>query len=116
MDFYLDYGLRVTINTDNRLITGTTVSKELWLCHKHYGWSLRQIKEVLIAGFKSAFIPYREKVDVLREITAELATFVEPTNGKPVQEPSAPAALDAEGKGPAGEAETSAIRTTEITR
>ena len=72
VDFFVDYGLRVTINTDNRLITDTTVSRELWLCHKHYDWSLEQIKEILIAGFKSAFISYREKADLLKEITTEL--------------------------------------------
>ncbi len=82
VDFFVDYGLRVTINTDNRLITDTTVSKELLLCHRQYGWSLDQIKEILIAGFKSAFIPYREKADLLREITAELGRFAEPSNGK----------------------------------
>src|SRR5260370_34812145 len=31
LKFYFDYGLRVTINTDNRLITDTNVTKELWL-------------------------------------------------------------------------------------
>jgi adenosine deaminase len=82
VDFFVDYGLRVTINTDNRLITDTTVSKELWLCHKHYGWSLDTIKEILVAGFKSSFISYREKVDILKEITAELDTFEAPANGK----------------------------------
>ena len=44
-DFYFDFGLRVTINTDNRLITDTTVSKELWLCHQHFGWGLDTIKD-----------------------------------------------------------------------
>jgi adenosine deaminase len=82
VDFYVDYGLRVTINTDNRLMTDTTVSKELWLCHKHYGWTLDRIKEVVIAGWKSAFLPYREKADVLLDITRELAQFKEPTNGE----------------------------------
>ncbi|HTM19273.1 MAG TPA: adenosine deaminase [Kofleriaceae bacterium] len=82
VDFFVDYGLRVTINTDNRLVTDTTVSKELLICHKRFGWSLDQIKEILIAGFKSAFIPYREKADLLKEITVELAGFVEPSNGK----------------------------------
>jgi adenosine deaminase len=82
VDFYVDYGLRVTINTDNRLITDTTVSKELWLCHKHYGWSLTQIKEVIIAGFKSGFMPYREKADLLAEIVRELDQIAEPKNGK----------------------------------
>ena len=85
VDFYVDYGLRVTINTDNRLITDTTVTKELWLCHKHYGWSLDQIKEIIIAGFKSAFMPYREKADLLAEIVTELRDFTEPRNGKAAQ-------------------------------
>jgi adenosine deaminase len=73
--FYVDYGLRITINTDNRLMSDTTVSGELHLCHKHYGWSLDTIKEIIIAGFKSAFMPYREKADLLAEISRELATY-----------------------------------------
>jgi adenosine deaminase len=82
VDFYVDYGLRVTINTDNRLITDTTVSKEIWLCHKHYGWNLETIKDVVVAGFKSAFLPYREKSDLLKLVTAELEEFKEPQNGR----------------------------------
>lgn len=86
VDFFVDYGLRVTINTDNRLITDTTVSKELWLCHQKYGWTLDQIKEVLIAGFKSAFLPYREKADLLLEITKELDQYQLP-DAKPPEGP-----------------------------
>lgn len=78
VDFFVDYGLRVTINTDNRLMTDTTVTKELHLCHTHYGWSLQTIKEIIIAGFKSAFMPYREKADLLAEISTELTKFVAP--------------------------------------
>ena len=73
VDFFVDYGLRVTINTDNRLMTDTTVSKELWLCHQHYGWSLDTIKGVIMAGFKSAFLPNREKTELLAQIQGELA-------------------------------------------
>jgi adenosine deaminase len=83
--FVVDYGLRVTINTDNRLMTDTTVTKELWLCHKHYGWSLDTIKEIIIAGFKSAFMPYREKADLLAAISVELAGFHPPKSGKTVE-------------------------------
>ena len=78
VDFYVDYGLRVTINTDNRLMSDTTMTKELQLCHQHYGWTLGQIKEVIIAGFKSAFMPNREKADLVREISRELESFTEP--------------------------------------
>ena len=82
VDFYVDYGIRVTINTDNRLITNTTVSKELWLCHKHYGWDLKQIKDIVIAGFKSAFMPYREKVDLLNKVITVLDTIHLPSDAK----------------------------------
>lgn len=82
VDFFVDYGLRVTINTDNRLITDTTVSKELWLCHKQYGWDLEQIKKIVVSGFKSAFMSYREKTDILHDVLRELDTFKEPTNGR----------------------------------
>jgi adenosine deaminase len=81
LPFYFDYGLRVTVNTDNRLITDTTVSKELWACHQHYGFDLDDIKELIVSGFKSAFLPYREKADLLKEINLELEQFQIATAG-----------------------------------
>ncbi len=81
LPFYFSYGLRVTINTDNRLVTDTTLSKELLLCHQHYGFDLDDIKEILISGFKSAFLPYREKADLLKAITKELDGYTMPANG-----------------------------------
>ncbi len=78
VDFYVDYGLRVTINTDNRLVTHTTVTKELWLLHTHLGWDLDTLKVVIVSGFKSAFLPQREKADLLAAITRELDEFRAP--------------------------------------
>ncbi|HEX4622671.1 MAG TPA: adenosine deaminase, partial [Myxococcaceae bacterium] len=65
LKFYFDYGLRVTINTDNRLITDTSVTKELWIAHKELGLSLEDLTTVIVCGFKSAFLPFREKADLL---------------------------------------------------
>jgi adenosine deaminase len=73
LKFYFDYGLRVTINTDNRLITDTTVTKELWLAHKALGLSLEDLTTIIVSGFKSAFLPFREKQDVLRQVNQEIA-------------------------------------------
>ena len=73
LKFYFDYGLRVTINTDNRLITDTTVTKELWLAHRELGLSLEDLSTIIVSGFKSAFLPFREKQDMLREVNAEIA-------------------------------------------
>lgn len=73
LKFYFDYGLRVTINTDNRLITDTTVTKELWVAHKELGLSLEDLTTVIVSGFKSAFLPFREKQDLLRQVNQEIA-------------------------------------------
>jgi len=73
LKFYFDYGLRVTINTDNRLITDTTVTKELWVAHKELGLSLEDLTTILVSGFKSAFLPFREKQDLLRQVNEEIA-------------------------------------------
>ena len=72
LKFYFDYGLRVTINTDNRLITNTTVTNEYWIAHQQLGLSLEDITTVMVSGFKSAFLPFREKQDVLRAVNAEI--------------------------------------------
>jgi adenosine deaminase len=60
------------------LMSNTSVTRELHLCHRHYGWSLRAIKEIIIAGFKSAFMPYREKSDLVAEVNRELAQYEDP--------------------------------------
>ena len=75
LPFFYSYGLRVTINTDNRLVTDTTVSKELHLVHRTFGLELADLKEIIVDGWKSTFLPYREKADMLRKITRELELF-----------------------------------------
>jgi adenosine deaminase len=72
LKFYFDYGLRVTINTDNRLITNTTVTNEYWIAHTQLGLSLEDLTTVMVSGFKSAFLPFREKQDLLRAVNAEI--------------------------------------------
>ncbi len=72
LKFYLDYGLRVTINTDNRLITDTTVTNEYWVAHQQLGLSLEDLTTIMVSGFKSAFLPFREKQDMLKAVNAEI--------------------------------------------
>lgn len=72
---YKNLGLRVTVNTDNRLVTDTTVSKELWLCSKELGFAMVDLKQVVLNGFKSAFLPFHVKQQYLRRVSEELKTF-----------------------------------------
>ncbi len=87
LKLYFDLGLRVTVNTDNRLITDTTVSRELWLVHTVMGVPFREIRSMIVAGFKSAFRPFHEKQAVLRRVSAELARYGD--DGHLLEEPTA---------------------------
>ena len=57
LKLYKNLGLRVTVNTDNRLITDTTVSKELWLCHTQMGLSLKDIKQLILRASRARSCP-----------------------------------------------------------
>lgn len=72
---YHSLGLRVTINTDNRLISDTTQSNELYLAAKYANLNMDEFKELIIAGFKSAFLPMREKQLLLKRVNSELDKF-----------------------------------------
>ncbi|HSA33152.1 MAG TPA: adenosine deaminase, partial [bacterium] len=64
--FYLDLGLRVTLNTDNLLITDTTMTDEYLKAYQLFGLAPQQILDLVINGVKSAFVPYHQKRDMLR--------------------------------------------------
>lgn len=64
---YFDRGLRVTVNTDNRLMSNTTVTDELLLCAEGLGFTLDEIKSLVLAGFKSAFLRYPERKALIGE-------------------------------------------------
>jgi adenosine deaminase len=69
---YFDAGLVVTLNTDNRLVSGTTLTEEYWLAHEHLGFTWEELAEVALLGFQAAFLPYEAKVNLLEEVEAEL--------------------------------------------
>ena len=90
---YKNLGLRVTVNTDNRLVTDTTVSKELWLCNKVLGFSMKDLKAIVMSGFKSAFLPFHVKQQYLRRVGEELKAFGDDGtfSEAPVTSPALPA-------------------------
>ena len=85
VSFYLDYGLRVTLNTDNRLISNTTLTDEYMLAIEELGWSYQEVKKVIINGFKSAFIPYRERVILLNKALKEMEELEKTSLNKKVE-------------------------------
>jgi adenosine deaminase len=89
LKLYFDLGLRVTVNTDNRLITDTTVSRELWLCHSQMDLSAQDIHRIIINGFKAAFLPFHQKQTMVRSVSRELS------NATPASEQPASRRADA---------------------
>ncbi|MCL2064650.1 MAG: adenosine deaminase [Candidatus Cloacimonetes bacterium] len=75
--FYLDFGLRVTLNTDNRLISDTNITDEYMLGINELGLSYEDIKNIIINGFKSAFIPYKERVALTNSALKEMSDLEE---------------------------------------
>jgi adenosine deaminase len=75
LKLYFGLGLRVTINTDNRLITKTTVSEELYRVHTSLKMSFSEMKLMVMAGFKSAFLPFPDRQAAIRRAGEELAAF-----------------------------------------
>ena len=95
LKLYFNLGLRVTINTDNRLVTDTTVSQELWHCHTKMGMKLSDIKTMIVAGFKSAFLPFHVKQAYMRRVTEELDRFQADGTIKPMPSPVSGRAYEA---------------------
>jgi adenosine deaminase len=69
---YFDRGLRVTVNTDNRLMSDTTMTDELELLVDRLGFDLEEIKKLLLNGFKSAFLRYPERKALIAEASAAI--------------------------------------------
>jgi len=70
--FYFKQGLRLTLNTDSRLVSGTTVSQEMALAARAFRLSPYEVKRIVINGFKSSFLPYSQKARLLREVNLEI--------------------------------------------
>ena len=75
LKFYYDFGLRTTINTDNRLISDTTVTNELGLAAKYANLNMNDLKTLIVSGFKSAFLPMRERAIMLNLVNNELEKY-----------------------------------------
>jgi adenosine deaminase len=75
LKFYYDFGLRITINTDNRLVSNTTLTRELGLAVKYATLNMNELKTIIVAGFKSAFLPMREKAIMLNLVNNELQKY-----------------------------------------
>lgn len=70
---YLDRGIRVTLNTDNRLLSQTTVTNELVQVIHAFSLSTQAVKTILLNGVEAAFVPEVTKASLRKKVEAAFA-------------------------------------------
>jgi adenosine deaminase len=59
---------RVTLNTDNRLMSRTSMSNEMSECVKSFGWKFTDLQRVTVNALKSSFIPFEERLEIIEKV------------------------------------------------
>jgi len=59
---------RVTLNTDNRLMSDTTMTKEFEAARDTFGLHLEDFEKITINAMKSAFLPYDRRCDFIYSV------------------------------------------------
>ncbi len=59
---------RVTLNTDNRLMSNTSMTKEFQAAAETFGLSLDDFEKLTINAMKSAFLPYDRRIDFIYSV------------------------------------------------
>ncbi|MDK2808232.1 MAG: adenosine deaminase [Clostridiales bacterium] len=65
---FLDEGIRVTLNTDNRMVTGTTLCTEYEKMKDYFALSKEDLLMITRHAMEAAFLPVDEKQSLLRQI------------------------------------------------
>jgi len=66
IETYVHSDIPVTVNTDNRLFSRTSVTNELWQVYQECNLTAEDLREVALNGFRYAFLSYGRKQDLLR--------------------------------------------------
>lgn len=69
---YLDEDIRVTLNTDNRLISNTTLTDEYKLAMDTFNLNTHNLRRIIINGFKSVFLSHKKRRNLIKTVIDEL--------------------------------------------
>jgi adenosine deaminase len=72
---YFNRGMNVVLNTDNRLMSGTTLTDEYDRAATHLGFTLDELARLALNGFESAFLPYAEREAMIEQARRELTAL-----------------------------------------
>ena len=67
-DLLYQLGFRVTVNTDNRLMSATTLSRELGLLVETFGYGLDDLETFQLNAAEAAFLPLEDREELIERI------------------------------------------------
>ena len=79
---YFDAGVNVVLNTDNRLMSGVTLTDEYVAAAQHLGFTFDELAVLAIRSFKSAFLPWQERRRLVAEARAAVTALRAERAGK----------------------------------
>jgi adenosine deaminase len=79
--FYHEEGLRVTLNSDNTLVSDTQMTREYRLAVEAFDLGIADVRKIVLNGFKSAFLPFRKKAAILTQVLDEMDGIIARTFG-----------------------------------
>jgi len=65
---YFDRGFRVTINTDDRLMSDTSMTKEFLIAVEQFGLTLPDLEKITLNSIKSAFLHFDERIRLIYDV------------------------------------------------
>ena len=69
---YFDRGMNVVLNTDNRLMSGTTLTDEYLIAARYHSFTFEVLSAIALNGFASAFIPWKERMRLLQRAAEDI--------------------------------------------
>jgi adenosine deaminase len=67
-DVLYQLGFRVTVNTDNRLMSGTTLTRELALLSDAFGYDADDVETFMVNAAEAAFLPLEDREELVERI------------------------------------------------
>jgi adenosine deaminase len=74
---YVAQGLVVTLNTDNRLMSGVTLTDEYACCAEHLGFDLSTLSAIALASFDASFLPYPDRRRLRERMLEDIRAVVD---------------------------------------
>ena len=69
-DLLYQLGFKVTVNTDNRLVSDVSLTDELYLLAETFGYSLSELLDLQLNAAEAAFLPVDEREDLAEILVA----------------------------------------------